>query len=407
METPPRDGATEPRLTRRAVLQVAAVGAAAGAAASLPGTSYAAPEAADGPILKPLPEHYFTVFGTNAEMKWQAVDHDRYRTPQPRLFVRNHTRTPRIDPRTYRLSVFGDGLHRARGSDQAVELSLRDLRRLPVTRTTTVHECTGNGRSFYGTQQGTPASGTQWQLGAVGAVTWEGVRLADLLGRIGVSPRAVDVMPAGLDPAYVDKGVDYGQVRRPLPISKVLDDALLAWGMNGRTLLPDHGYPLRLVVPGWVGIASIKWLGSLEVSRSPLTSPWNTKWYRMAGGDWPADSPPLTLNPVRSAWELAPGAELPRHGGEWLHGRSWSGAGPIRKVEVSLDGGTSWTRAHLDDRHSAWARWSVRWPGAAPGEHVLQARAADVHGRTQPEVARFNDSGYLFDAVVDHPVVVD
>ncbi|MET0997576.1 MAG: molybdopterin-dependent oxidoreductase, partial [Marmoricola sp.] len=299
METTPGDCPQTTRVSRRAVLAGAAVGAGA---AALPDAVFAAEPAADGPILKPLPERYFTVFGTNAEMRWDSVDHDRYLTPQPRLFVRNHTRTPRIDPRTYRLSVFGDGLKRSRAADDALSLSLHDLRRLPRTRATTVHECTGNGRSFYGSQQGTPASGTQWKLGSVGTVTWEGVRLSDVLRRLGVSADAVDVMATGLDPTYVDKEVDYGQVRRPLPIHKALDDALLAWGMNGRRLLPDHGFPLRLVVPGWVGVASIKWLGSLEVSRTRLTSPWNTKWYRMTGGDWPADSPPLTVNPVRSAW---------------------------------------------------------------------------------------------------------
>ncbi len=404
-ECPP-ESLAETRLSRRTMLKAAAVGA--GATAVLPATSYAAraaEPATDGPILKPLPERYFVTYGTNAEMKWDSVDPRRYLTPQPRLFVRNHTRTPTIDPDTYRLSIFGDGLRHERDRSQAVELSLRDLRRLPVTHTTTAHECTGNGRSFYGTQQGTPAAGTQWKLGSVGAVTWEGVRLADVLRRLGLSRDAVDVMAAGLDPSYVDKGTDYGQVRRPLPIGKALDDALLAWGANGRRLLPDHGFPLRLVVPGWVGIASIKWLGSLEVARTPLTSPWNTKWYRMTGGDWPADSPPLTVNPVRSAWELAEGEVLPRRSGRVLHGRSWSGAGRIRKVEISVDGGR-WRAARLREHGQAWSRWSFEWPGGESGDHVLRARATDVHGRTQPDVARFNDGGYFFDAVVDHPVVV-
>jgi DMSO/TMAO reductase YedYZ molybdopterin-dependent catalytic subunit len=400
LETPDR------RTSRRTVLSLAAAGAGA-AALSRPLPSYAADApAVDGPILKPTPPAYFVTYGTNAEMRWDAVRHDRFLISQQRLFVRNHTRTPRLDPDTYRLAVFGDGLDRARGSDQAVRLSLRDLRRLPATRLTTVHECTGNGRSFFGTQQGAPASGTQWRLGAVGAVTWEGVRLADLLERLGLSRDALDVMATGLDPSYVDKGVDYGPVRRPLPVSKVLDDALLAWGMNGRRLLPDHGAPLRLVVPGWVGIASIKWLGSLEVSRERLTSPWNTRWYRMTGPDWPADSPPLTVNPVRSAWELAEGAQLSRRGGEVLHGRSWSGAGPVRRVEVSLDGGRHWKRARLEDHRSAWSRWSTRWPGGTAGDHVLMARATDAAGRTQPLVARPNDGGYFFDGVVRHPVTV-
>ena len=119
--------------------------------------------------------------------------------------------------------------------------------------------------------------------------------------------------------------MDYGRVRRPFPVAKALDDALLAWGVDGDPLLPDHGFPLRLVLPGWVGIASIKWLGSLEVSTTELTSPWNTKWYRMTGGDFPADSPPLDVNPVRSAWELAWDATLPAEPVR-LTGRSWSGA---------------------------------------------------------------------------------
>ncbi len=392
-----------PTLGRRSLLALAGAGAAVGVA---PQRAGAAPAAADGPILKPLPSDQFVVYGTNAEMRWDSVDPGRFRTPQPRLFVRNHTRTPRLDPHTFELSVFGDGLSRPRSVDEAVSLRLRDLRRLPVRHVTTVHECTGNGRSYFGTQQGTPASGTQWKLGAVGTVTWEGVRLADVLRRLGISRSAVDVMATGLDPSYVDKGTDYGPVRRPIPIGKALDDALLAWGMNGRPLLPDHGFPLRLVVPGWVGIASIKWLGSLEVSRSRLTSPWNTKWYRMTGPDWPTDSPPLTVNPVRSAWELAEGTQLPQRGGAVLHGRSWSGAGRIRRVEVSVDRGSRWERARIEDHRPGWTRWSYRWPGAAPGPHTLLARATDVHGRTQPLTARFNDGGYFFDAVVAHPVVV-
>ena len=201
---------------------------------------------------------------------------------------------------------------------------------MPTSRLTTVHECTGNGRSFFGSQQGTPAAGTQWTLGAVGAVAWEGVRLSTVLRRIGLDPHAVSVMATGLDADYVTGGVDYGPVRRPFPIGKALDDALVVWGADGHDLLPDHGYPIRLILPGWVGIASIKWLGSLEVSTTEQTSPWNTKWYRMTGGSYPPDSPPLTVNPVRSAFELAWGASLVRRRLLPLTGRSWSGAGPDR-----------------------------------------------------------------------------
>jgi DMSO/TMAO reductase YedYZ molybdopterin-dependent catalytic subunit len=225
---------------------------------------------------------------------------------------------------------------------------------------------------------------------------------------VAVSPQAVSIQATGLDPNYVSAGVDHGPVRRPLPVAKALDDAILAWGMNGQRLLPDHGFPLRLVVPGWVGIASIKWLGSLEVSTTELTSPWNTKWYRMTGPGYPDDSPPLTLNPVRSAWELPWGAEIRRARHVEVTGRSWSGAGHIQRVDVSTDGGLSWSRAKgLPARPSAgWTQWGHVWHDPTPGPHELLARATDVAGRTQPLVSPVNDGGYFFDAVVRHPVTV-
>ncbi len=290
------------RLSRRSLFKAgAAAGTAIGTAAAAP----AFPSFAGAPaILKPLPPEWFTDFGTNAEMQWDSVDTKCYLTDQARLFVRNHTVTPTIDRDTWRLRLFGTGLSEPRAEADALSLSYADLRRLPVTRLTATHECTGNGRSFFASQQGTPASGTAWKLGAAGAVTWEGVRLSEVLARVGLAPDAVSIQATGLDPSYATGGVDYGPVRRPFPVGKALDDALLAWGITGEPLLPDHGFPVRLVLPGWVGIASIKWLGSLEVATTELTSPWNTKWYRMTGGSYPLDSPPLTVNPVRSAWEL-------------------------------------------------------------------------------------------------------
>lgn len=393
--------------TRRGLLTAAAaVGGAALAPASLWRT---APALAAAPaIVKPTPPEWFKDFGTNAEMLWSSVDPKAYLTPRSRLFVRNHTSTPRLTRAGYALRVYGDGLATARPEGEALTLTLDDLQRLPHHELTTVHECTGNGRSFFKEQQGQTVSGTAWTLGAVGTVRWRGVRLRDVLASVGLSPDAVSVQAAGLDAPYVSGGVDYGRVRRPFPVEEALDDALLAWGMNGEDLLPDHGFPLRLVLPGWVGIASIKWLGSLEVSRSELTSPWNTTWYRMTGPTWPADAPPLTVNPVRSAWELAAGAVVPARP-VTLTGRSWSGAGAISRVSVSLDDGRSWRPAVLDRRSredQGWTQWSVRWGDPRPGRHHLLARATDEQGRTQPLEAAVNSQGYFFDAVVRHPVEV-
>lgn len=392
--------------TRRGFLAGAAV---AGAASLLPATWRAAPASARSPlILKPTPADLFTDFGSNAEMLWSSVDPKVHLTQQSRLFVRNHTRTPTIDRATYALQVYGDGLATPRTESEALSLSFADLQRLPRRELTSVIECTGNGRSLFATQQGQSVSGTPWTLGAVGTVRWSGVLLRDVLAAVGLAPDALSVQATGLDDPFVSGGTDYGRVRRPFPVAKALDDAILAWGMNGEDLLPDHGYPLRLVLPGWVGIASIKWLGSLEVSRTELTSPWNTTFYRMTGPQWPADSPPLTVNPVRSAWELAADEVLPARP-VTLTGRSWSGAGRITRVSVSLDGGESWRPAVLDRRSredQGWTQWSVRWARPRPGRHEILARATDEAGRTQPLEAAYNTQGYFFDAVVRHPVVV-
>jgi len=402
-----------PIMTRRTLLAGSLAG---GTLAALPGLVPAA-HAAFPAILKPTPADRFVDFGSNAEMRWDSVNPGRYLFGQSRLFVRNHTSTPVIDRSRWRLRVFGDGLATPRPATDPLTLTWRQLRRLPRTTVISVHECTGNGRSFFGSQQGTPAAGTQWTLGAVGTVVWEGVRLRDLLEQVGIAENAISIQATGLDPNYVSGGVDYGPVRRPFPVHKALQDAVLAWSANGVPLLPDQGYPVRLVLPGWVGIGSIKWLGSLEVSARQLSSPWNTKWYRMTGPSYSANEPPLTTNPVRSAWELSSGARLGAGRTHTLTGRAWSGAAPIKHVDVSLDGGTTWRRADLHDEDSrgpqvtadrghGWSRFSVDWKPPARGSYELMARATDTKGRHQPLVSPFNDQGYFFDAVVRHPVTV-
>ncbi|WP_405009036.1 sulfite oxidase [Kitasatospora sp. NBC_01539] len=377
---------------------VAATAAAAG------GTAPAAPGPVPG-IVKPLPAEWFVPRGTNAEMRWDAVPGTGLHTPNERFFVRNHTATPLIEQASWRLRVHGSGL---RGG--GAEFSLADLHRLPSHRLSALVECAGNGRSFYASQQGQAVPGTPWTLGGVGSAEWRGVRLGDLLRRAGLTHGAVDVMPSGLDAEYRGAdGVSLGRVRRPLPIGKAVDDVLVAYAMNGAPLPADHGAPARLVVPGWVGIASIKWLGEIEVSDQPLYSPWNTDFYRLFGPDHPeGGSAPLTTQVVKSAFELGRGAVLAPDRVHRLEGRSWSGTAPVREVEVSTDGGQVWRRARLRDvpRRHGWTRWSLDWRPAAPGPYELLARATDRAGHTQPDTAVFNREGYLFGAVVRHPVTV-
>lgn len=392
-----------PTLSRRAALRIGTAGVAV-ASGVLGSSRSLARRALGGPIVKPVPRRWFYDFGNNAEMRWDTVG-PRHLTTSSRLFVRDHTSTPRIDADRYALTVFGDGLREPRGIDGAVRLSYERLRSMPSRTVISLLECTGNGRSFFESQQGTPADGTPWRLGGVGVARWRGVPLADVLREIGLSADAVDVMATGFDAPYESDGVDYGHVRRPFPVSKALDDVLLAYELNGEPLPPDHGFPVRLVLPGWVGIANIKWLGSLEVSTRPLESPWNTRWYRMTGDAYPDDSPPLTVLPVKSAFELPWDARLPRRPLR-LTGRSWSGAGEIERVRVSTDGGHRWRDARLLDGPGGWTRWEHDWRPRRRGAHELLARATDAAGRTQPLRVPFNDGGYLFWAVVRHRVTV-
>ncbi|GAA1167465.1 DMSO/TMAO reductase YedYZ molybdopterin-dependent catalytic subunit [Kitasatospora gansuensis] len=389
---------------RRTLLRMTVAAGALAAPFATMTTASAAPSAGPG-IVKPLPAEWFVPRGTNAEMRWDAVAGTGHHTPTERFFVRNHTRTPLIDPDGWRLRLTGSGLRRGE-----VEFGLDDLRRLPSTRLNALIECAGNGRSYYTSRQQQPVPGTPWTLGGVGSARWRGVRLADLLHRAGLRRDAVDVLPTGLDDEYLTaSGANLGRVRRPLPVGKALDDVLVAYEMNGEPLTPDHGAPVRLVVPGWVGIASIKWLGSVEVATEPLYSPWNTQYYRLFGPAHPAGgSAPLTRQVVKSAFELAPDAVLPAGRRHRLTGRSWSGAAAIRQVEVSTDGGTRWQPARLLDepRPNGWVRWSHDWRPERPGPYELRARATDRRGNTQPDVAVFNTEGYLFDAVVAHPVTV-
>lgn len=336
-------------------------------------------------ILKPLPDHLFRVHGNSAEMRWESMSGLGYHTPNDRFFVRNHTFTPLIDAATWRLAVHGPGVRRPR------EFGYEELRAMPSRTYDAAIECAGNGRRFYRTQQHDGAPGTQWGLGAIGVARWRGVPLRHLLNEAGLLPEAVDVLPIGLDAPFED----HGHVRRPLPVAKAMDDVLVAYEMNGVPLPPDHGFPARLVVPGWVGIASIKWLGDIEVSTKPLFTPWNTIFY-----------PGLTTNPVRSAFELAWNARLSLSGPRVLRGRSWSGGGRIVRVEVSFDGGLNWRAAEHHGQHlaRAWLPWHVEWAPRRTGTRLLMARATDETGATQPLTTPRHPYGYHFDAVVQHPI---
>jgi DMSO/TMAO reductase YedYZ molybdopterin-dependent catalytic subunit len=190
-------------------------------------------------------------------------------------------------------------------------------------------------------------------------------------------------------------------------VGKALDDVLVAYEMNGEPLPPDHGFPARLVVPSWIGIASIKWLGAIEVSATPLASPWNTQFYRLfdASGQ---GGPPIGRQVVKSAFELPWNASFASGRGYRLRGRSWSGNGRVTRVDVSVDGGATGRRARRRGpaRPDDWLEWEVPWRPETAGPAVLLARATDETGATQPDRTPYNTLGYLDDAVARHPETV-
>jgi DMSO/TMAO reductase YedYZ molybdopterin-dependent catalytic subunit len=383
-------------LSRRSFLKwLAATGSLASFAgsATLPGIARAA-EAQ--PVLKPTPPELFNDFGSNKEMRWEAMYGRGYLVPNELFFVRNHTRTPALEASKWRLKIEGSGVNRG------MELTYDDLVGLPSVSYIRYVECAGNGRSFFETAHGKKAQGTQWKLGAIGVAEWTGVPLREILERAGVKKTARDVMPEGLDDL---------KVRRPMSLDKATEeDTLVVYAMNGQPLPPDHGFPARVLTPGWIGVANIKWLGRIQVSEEPLFSQWNTDTYVLIGPDYkpsgPSKGPVLSLQSVKSALELPWNGEIAA-GRRLLRGRAWSPQGKIERVEYSLDQGKSWQSARLREPNTpkAWVRWDADWD-ARPGKQMIRARATDERGNAQPERVAFNEQGYLYNAPVDHPVTV-
>jgi DMSO/TMAO reductase YedYZ molybdopterin-dependent catalytic subunit/mono/diheme cytochrome c family protein len=295
-------------------------------------------------------------------------------TPTRLHFIRNHAATPRIDATSWRLTVEGE-------VDRALELSYEDIMRMPSTSRTMLLECAGNGRSRFDPQ----AEGTAWGDGAVSVAEWTGVPLADVLRMAGLRSSAVHVVALGGDSARVERG---------LPVEVALSpDVMLA-------------YAMRLVVPGWIGVASVKWLEKLTAIPRPHEGPFQTVRYTMVGPDYP-DRPPATLLPVKSAIARPQAGSRIEPGPALISGFAWSGLASIVRVEVSLDGGASWADARLlepiDRLH--WARWDFPWDAPA-GRYTLMSRATDEKGAVQPASVPWNSMGYLYNALVPVPVGV-
>ncbi len=301
---------------------------------------------------------------------------DSYLTPTKDFYVRNHFAQPAIDVRSWRLKVEG-------AVRKPLELTYDDIRGMASRSVFAVMECAGNGRSFL-----VPAvKGVPWGLGAVGNARWTGVPLAAILEKAGLEDRAVEVVLEGADSGMVAGAPT--TFSRSLPLSKARKpEVLLAHAMNGEALTEAHGFPVRAVVPGWYGMASIKWLRRLNVVDQPYKGHFQTADYAITEPS--ASGPILTpLGEMQVKAQIAQpsaGAVLPAKQPCRITGAAWSGEGTIVAVEVSTDGGQRWREARLRPplRPFAWLLWDCTWqPPAAGGEFRLLARAFDSKGNEQ------------------------
>jgi DMSO/TMAO reductase YedYZ molybdopterin-dependent catalytic subunit len=303
-------------------------------------------------------------------------------TPTAQFYRRCHFPVPVVDPAAWRLEVGGL-------VDRPLSLSLHELTQLPAETMVVTLECAGNDRA----RMQPPAAGVQWGPGAVSTAEWTGPRLQEILQRAGIQAGAQEVIFRGADRGPVEQTEGEVRFERSLPVAAALgSEALLAYAMNGRPLPARHGYPLRLVVPGWYGMASVKWLTEIRVTGEPFRGFFQDQHYVYERG---GAREPVQLQRVRALiTRPGPGQELAR-GALTVRGVAWSGAAPIERVEVSVAGGP-WQKARLTGTQETygWQQWEFLACGLGPGEVTIRARASDLVGRDQPEHPEWNRLGY-------------
>lgn len=321
---------------------------------------------------------------------------ERFLTPQNLFYVRSHGPVPDL-PADHRIEVGGISVGEC-------SISIAELKaRFPVRTVTAVLQCAGNRRTDL--QQVGKTSGDPWDIGAIGNAEWTGVRLADLLDAVGASDASnLFVCFTGADEVDVEGevapfGVSIAMTKARAP------DVLLAWAMNGEPLAPEHGAPLRLVVPGYAGVRSAKWLTRIEVTDAPNPAPIQARDYKLFPPDEDGKAPDwdagLTIEamPVNAAICVPGDGDVVAAGTVSVRGYAVAFGRRVARVEVSADDGETWTGATFDDADpapDAWQRWSCTL-ALSPGEHRLAVRAVDDAGQSQPErpASVWNFAGYL------------
>jgi DMSO/TMAO reductase YedYZ molybdopterin-dependent catalytic subunit len=316
------------------------------------------------------------------------------------VFVRSHFPQPLLDRASHVVAI-GGAVRRATGVTVA---QLEDMARQDVV---VAMECAGNGRG----QAATFIPGVQWTGGAVGRARWTGVPLRSLIELAEPLPAARRVLLKGADGGPLPDG-STGRFERGLPLETALDgDVLVATAMDGGPIPPEHGGPVRVVVPGWYGVASIKWLAEIEVLDEDRGTHWETVDYALEEPDPRSGGlrrVPLTeMQPKAQMTTPARGAVVPM-GPVAVEGLAWAGRSPVAQVHVSDDDGATWDSATLvgDPKPYDWVGWRYVWQPSGPGRHELRVRCTDATGVTQPSDRDPRRGAYLFNEVAAHPIVV-
>ena len=318
-------------------------------------------------------------------------------TPTDAFYVRGHGDVPEVDPDSWRLRVHG-------AVERELELSLSTLREAFQEHTVTATlQCAGNRRAGLIAVRDIPGE-APWGPGATGTATWTGIALADVIALAGPSPEAAHVGFAGSDVST--EAEPSQQFGGSVPLEKATrPEVLLAWAMNGEPLPPVHGAPVRVVVPGYIGARSVKWLEEIELRSTPWPGYFQDVVYRLLPEDGTPGSGvgiPLGLVALNSdVVAPAPGETVPA-GPLDVQGYAFAGGERhVARVDVSLDGGTTWSAADLLDDLGTWAwrHWRITLD-LAPGEHEIVVRAWDSSAATQPEsdAALWNPKGYVNNA---------
>jgi DMSO/TMAO reductase YedYZ molybdopterin-dependent catalytic subunit len=421
---------TGPQADRRQFfVSAAALGAAAAAAPSLAQAQAAAPAAPPRKVLIKDDSRLLNIGATVRSGNYWNFS--TYMTPVEEFYVRNHYPTPLpearpvLDPRNWKLKVHGNAVERA------IEIGYEDLLKMPSRTVIATMECHGNGRSlFWEQQEMKDVAGGNWVLGAIGQAEWQIVPISHILGLVGLKRDAKS--------ALFWSGVDGGDMGRPMPVSELTsrgDDIGVCFRMNGNALTADHGAPVRLVVPGWGGTASIKWLTEIRIDSHQHWCRLNTRGETYIGPAYAAPAiapndefiggitaadvkgPMVTWMPIKTlitvplVLEKSPSvpANYPLKRGEWpmmsagrqlVRGYAWAPQYGIRDVEYRVDGGP-WQRAHIQGPNLGrytWVRFDFHWD-ARPGDHVIETRGIDMAGNTQPDAVPFNLLGMANGAI--------